>query len=521
MARETPAFFISQGHIKYGRAQRRCLALFLSVLLTACASAPEVVEKSTSQFNDHTPAASPLVTLASSQPDSGIRLLADPSEALQSRLHLAALATATLDIQYYLWQGDNSGLGLTYEVLQAADRGVRVRILLDDIYHSGRDSAYQTLDAHPNVEVRLFNPMGNRGAAKQMNYAFKKSTFNYRMHNKIFLVDGVAAVMGGRNIGDEYFGRDPSFNFQDMDAIALGDAAADAGKAFDLFWNAELALPVEALNNKQQVMPTATQSAQLAAARERIRPAGEGNPAVAIEAWLSTLSNELLWTEAQIIVDRPDRSTEQPDSAFMALLQDPSLQPESSLVIQTAYLIPNGPTMGNIEALGAQGASMKILTNSAQSNNHNSVHAFYVPYRKRLIEAGVDLYEVQGNGSLADYLDRVGEDGRAGLHTKAMVFDERVSIIGSYNMDPRSRVWNSEIALIVDDPGFAAEVLEEMERDFTPDAAWQLSLDEHGKLLWSGESEGTRVQLKKDPGSTWWNRFIWGVMRILPLENEL
>jgi len=185
-------------------AQKRGLWIpCLSLFLTACASAPQVAEKSASQFNDRTPAASPLVSLATSQPDSGIRLLADPSEALESRLHLAALSTTTLDIQYYLWQGDTSGLALTHEVLQAAERGVRVRILLDDIYHSGRDSAYQTLDAHPNVEVRLFNPMGNRGAAKQANYVLKKSSFNYRMHNKIFLVDGVAAILGGRNIGEE------------------------------------------------------------------------------------------------------------------------------------------------------------------------------------------------------------------------------------------------------------------------------------------------------------------------------
>ena len=501
--------------------QRGLWAICLSVFLSACASAPQVTDKSTSQFDDPAPTASPLVTLATSEANSGIRLLADPSEALQSRLHMAALATTTLDIQYYLWQSDNSGLALTHEVLQAADRGVRVRILLDDIYHSGRDSAYQTLDAHPNVEVRLFNPMGNRGAAKQVNYVFKKSTFNYRMHNKIFLVDGVAAVLGGRNIGDEYFGQDPSFNFQDMDAIALGDVAAEAGRAFDLFWNAELAFPVEALNSNPEEMPTTAQSATLSAARERVRPRGEDDPDAATTGWLNALSNELLWTEARVIVDRPDRSTEQPDSAFMALAQDPSLRPTESAVIQTAYLIPNGPTMGNIEALSDQGVELKILTNSAQSNNHNSVHAFYVPYRKRLIEAGVDLYEVQGNGSLAGYLDRVGEDGRAGLHTKASVIDERIAVIGSYNMDPRSRVWNSEIALIVDDADFAAEVLEEMGRDFTPDAAWHLSLDDSGKLVWSGESNGEAVQLSKDPGTSWWTRFVWGVMRIFPLENEL
>ena len=306
-----------------------------------------------------------------------------------------------------------------------------------------------------------------------------------------------------------------------MDAIALGDVAAEAGRAFDLFWNAELAFPVEALNSNPEDMPTPTQTAVLADARERVTPAGEEDNAAATAAWLSARSDELLWTDARIIVDRPDRSTEQPDSAFMALAQDPSLRPTKSVVIQTAYLIPNGPTMGNIEALSEQGVKLKILTNSAQSNNHNSVHAFYVPYRKRLIEAGVDLYEVQGSGSLAGYLDRVGEDGRAGLHTKASVIDERIAVIGSYNMDPRSRVWNSEIALIVDDADFAAKVLEEMARDFTPDAAWHLSLDDNGKPLWLGGAGGEAVHFSKDPGTSWWTRFVWGVMRIFPLENEL
>ena len=245
-----------------------------------------------------------------------------------------------------------------------------------------------------------------------------------------------------RNIGDEYFGQDPSFNFQDMDAIALGEVATDAGRAFDVFWNAELAFPIAALNSNPEQMPTAAQTAALAAARARMRPADEReqDPAEATEAWLNGLSGELRWTKARVIVDRPDRSSENPDSAFMALAQDPAVRPGESVVIQTAYLIPNGPTMGNLETLGAEGVSMRVLTNSAQSNNHNSVHAFYVPYRKRLIEAGIDLYEVQGNGSLAGYLDRVGEDAHAGLHTKAMVVDERIAVIGSYNMDPRSRV---------------------------------------------------------------------------------
>ena len=506
----------------YVKAGRWVGLIGLSLFLVACASAPMVNDKPSSYFNDREAVESPLTALASAHPRSGVSLLADPDEALQSRLHLAALAQSTLDLQYYLWQGDDSGLALTYEVLRAAERGVRVRILLDDIYHSRRDSAYQTLDAHPNVEVRLFNPMGNRGSVKQMNYAVGKSTFNYRMHNKIFLVDGVAAILGGRNIGDEYFGRDASFNFQDMDAIVVGEVAADAGEAFDLFWNAELAIPVAAFNQRASQTLTEEQTARLVAARERVRPAIEQNQETTTRAdWFQRFARDLLWTEAEILVDRPDRSSEFPDSAFMTFTGDAHAQPKESAVIQTAYLIPNGPTLTHLRQFVAQGIDIRILTNSAQSNNHSSVHAYYAPYRRKLLEGGVDLYELQGTGSLAAYLDRAGEDAHAGLHTKAMVIDDRVAVIGSYNMDPRSRVWNSEIALVVANRDFAAEVLAEMARDFAPEAAWQLSLDDAGALVWSGVSDGERMQLQKDPGSSRWDRFLWSMMRIFRLENEL
>lgn len=497
-----------------------CLVLIIS--LAGCAAAPRVAEKNKTFFDDAPETASPLSALVSGNEGSGVSLLADPADALESRLQLAALAQSSLDLQYYLWQGDDSGMALTHEVLRAADRGVRVRILLDDIYHSGRDSAYKTLDVHPNVEVRLFNPMGNRGSAKTTNYAFNKSTLNYRMHNKIFLVDGQAAIMGGRNIGDEYFGHNTRFNFQDMDAIAVGEVAREAGAAFDLFWNAELAIPVSAMGPGESVAATEVQLSLLAAARERLRPEGQSQDhRVTSGRWLEALSEGLLWTRARVIVDRPDRGREYPDSAFTSFSSDPDSTPSDSVVIQTAYLIPNGPTLGNLQAFVAQGVQVRILTNSAQSTNHNSVHAYYAPYRKALLRAGVDLFEVQGDGALASYLDRTEEDARAGLHTKAMVIDERISVIGSYNMDPRSRVWNSEIALVVEDRDFAAEVLEEMARDFSPDAAWQLSLDEGGQLVWTGEFSGETVHLSRDPGSSWWDRFLWSIMRVLPFENEL
>lgn len=502
---------------------RPITGLILALMLASCATAPVVTDKPKAYFDDRGYTSSPLVALSQSQSNSGVALLADPGEALQARLYMAELAQTTLDLQYYLWQADDSGMALTSEVLAAADRGVRVRILLDDIYHSGRDSAYGTLNAHPNIEVRIFNPMGNRGAAKSSNYVLNKKTLNYRMHNKIFLVDGVAVILGGRNIGDEYFGRNPSFNFQDMDAIAMGAVAREAGAAFDLFWNAELAIPVEAFGGLDPYKIDSAQLDRLEAARQRVRPVTETSNEVssAADTWLSALSDNLLWTEAQVVVDRPDRGMEYPDTAFTKFTEDPSFYPTESLVIQTAYLIPNGPVLEDLANVSGTGVKVKILTNSALSTNHKSVHAYYAPYRKPLLRADIALYELKGTGALAAYLDRVGDDAHAGLHTKAMVIDERISVIGSYNMDPRSRVWNSEIALVVDDMTFASEVAQEMARDFHPEAAWLLSLDQKGELLWSGESGGDVVEWDLDPGSSWWDRFLWRIIGLFPFENEL
>ncbi len=237
--------------------------------------------------------------------------------------------------------------------------------------------------------------------------------------------------------------------------------------------------------------------------------------------WTERVADELTWTEAQVLVDRPDRSAENPETAFAVFASDPRLRADREVTIETAYLIPNGPTMGTLTAFAERGVRLKILTNSAASNNHGTVHAYYMPYRAPLINAGVELYELRATGDLSDYLSRNQELARAGLHTKAMVIDQEVSVIGSYNMDPRSRVWNTEIALLVFSDAIAAEVLEEMARDFTATAAWRVTLNEKGKPVWSGEVDGTPVQLDKEPDTRWWQRFLWSVLRILPLENEM
>ena len=511
--------------ISAGRPSLAQLLPLLLILLAGCAGAPVVTEKSETYVSDRAQRPSPLreILPPESKPDSGVALLADPTDALVTRLQLIEAATNSLDLQYYLWQADTVGIALTDAFLRAADRGVRVRLLLDDIYHSGRDDVYQTLDSHPNIQVRLFNPMGNRGMAKTANYALRKAQFNHRMHNKIFLADGYAAVLGGRNIGDEYFGLDTSFNFQDLDVLVTGAGAKEAGEAFDLFWNARLAVPIDTLYPDTDRAAYLVEREPLRAASRELTTALErsGVEVLATPDWIRRVGGELTWAEAQVLVDRPDRGADNPETAFAVFARDPRLKADREVTIQTAYLIPNGPTMGTLTAFAEQGVSLKILTNSAASNNHGSVHAYYMPYRAPLINAGVELYELRATGDLREYLSRNQELGRAGLHTKAMVIDQEVSVIGSYNMDPRSRVWNTEIALLIFSDAIAAEVLEEMARDFLASASWRVTLSEKGKPVWSGEVDGVPVRLETEPETSWWQRFLWSVFRILPLENEM
>lgn len=500
------------------------VTLMLS-LLVACASPPQVLEKSPSYVADRAPVESPLERLLPppEASKSGVLLLADPFDALQARLHLVEAASSSLDLQYYLWQGDIVGRALTEAFLRAADRGVRVRLLLDDIYHSGRDEIYQTLDSHPNIQLRLFNPMGNRGALKTVNYALRKAEFNHRMHNKIFLADGLAAVMGGRNIGDEYFGLDESFNFQDLDVLVTGGGAEEAGEAFDQFWNATLSVPIDSLYPDTNRRDSLSAREELVVATDTLRTVLANSDAYApnTRAWIESTRSSLTWADTRVIVDNPDRGPENIDTAFSIFATDPRLRPDREVTIQTAYLIPNGPTMDTLGGLAARGVTISILTNSAASNNHGTVHAYYMPYRTALIQAGISLYELQATGDLSDYLSRTGAMARAGLHTKAMVIDNEVSVIGSYNMDPRSRVWNTEIALIVFSDSIAEAVHDEMSRDFDPAAAWCVTLDEKDRLIWRGKSDGEVVSLEQEPGIGWWQRFLWSLLRLLPLENEM
>jgi len=503
----------------------------LLLALTACASVPRDFEQVSSHSWQH-PEQTQLGTFfdAYAPADrslSGVRLLADPKEAFRARFGAANLAEKSLDLQYYLWKGDLTGSLLLYRALQAADRGVHVRILIDDIYHSGRDKNYAAIDSHPNMEVRVYNPMGSRGAGKGANLVYHKGALDHRMHNKIFLADSAVAVLGGRNIGDDYFGVDPELNFRDLDVLAVGPAAKEAGEAFDTYWNSPAAVPiVEIMKNPvdDNALEHQREDLKVSLVEMDALPYTVPKDAAEIHANLEQIAEELVWAKTRIVIDSLERFEGGSESAFVELTNELATSAESEFVIETAYLIPADEGIAMAANMTERGVRVRILTNSMQSNNHLSVHAHYKKYRKRMIEAGIELHELRPDPEILEHYKQVESrvaESHAGLHTKAFVVDGHLSMIGSYNMDPRSRIWNSEIALLIDSEEFAETVLEIMETDLDPANSYRVTLDEKGNLVWTAKGPGGPVVWNKEPGTTAWQRFKMRFMSWIPMEKEL
>ena len=458
---------------------------------------------------------------------SGVELLADPESAFTTRFALANLAEKSLDLQYYLWKGDLAGGLLLWAALEAADRGVRVRFLIDDIYHSGRDDVYALLDTHENFEVRIFNPMANRGAGRYFNYALNRKHLNHRMHNKIWLADNAVAVLGGRNIGNDYFGVDTKANFFDLDVLTTGQGAREAGSAFDEYWNSKYAVPIHVLNTKSFTKEHLDEGRKkLDAFLEDI----DTMPyALTIDSeetieLLKEWRDELAWVKAHVVVDPLDRFEGQGESAIVEFNRENIASIETEFIAESAYLIPSQEGIAAMEEMVGRGIRVRLLTNSLQSNNHISAHSGYMKYRKDILETGAELYELRPNAALREHFraNKKNHEVPAGIHTKSFIIDDEQALIGSFNFDPRSRDLNSEIGLVISDREFAGEVMAVMEEDFHPENAYRLYLNEDGKLRWELQNpDGTITVFKKDPGAPWWRRATARFLSWLPIEQEL
>lgn len=510
---------------------RTWLFAFVMVLLAGCASLPDDLQQTPSQGYANPEQSLLGALVAETAPEdeslSGVQLLADPGESFSARFAIAGFAEKTLDMQYYLWKGDLAGQLLLWRALEAADRGVQVRFLIDDIFHYGRDEAYALLDTHPNFQVRVFNPMANRGLARNLNFLVNKRQLNHRMHNKIFMADSAVAVLGGRNIGNDYFGIDTKANFFDLDVLTVGQAAREAGAAFDEYWNSKYAVPINVLHNK-----TYTEE-DLEEGRKELRESllkldalpyalkmETGESLENLKQWRDGLT----WAEAHVVVDPLERFEGQGESAVIEYAQTWVEEIDTEFLVEVAYLIPSKEGIDTIRKMTERGVRVRVLTNSLMSNNHLAAHSGYMKYRKALLEAGVELHELRADAALREHFraNKKNSEVPAGIHTKSFVIDGQQALIGSFNFDPRSRDLNSEIGLVISSREFAQQVVEEMNQDFHPENSYRLFLNERRKLRWELTSpDGSITVFKRDPGASIWKRMGARIMSWMPIEKEL
>jgi putative cardiolipin synthase len=448
---------------------------------------------------------------------SGFMLL-DPSyDSLIWRLALIDSAVSSVDIVTYLWYPDHSGKLLLERAVHAAERGVHVRLVIDDLLTIGQEAFMADLEAHPNIEMRLFNPWKKRGiTSRAAAMIAQMERLNVRLHNKLLIADGHAAILGGRNIGDHYFGLGEDFNFHDLDVLGVGPVAQQANELFDHFWNSEMVAP--AINLSTDTDPDRAQAGwENLQANAREAPELEQFPR-AVKDWaaeLQALPEQLHLGESLIVFDRID-GTKVEQSMFAGLFGFLDMAQEE-LLITNAYVVPGEPGIEFLRGLSDRGVDVRILTNSLSSHDVPIVNAHYEKWRDDLLEAGVDLYESRSDPAIAELVNVPPGGGKfISLHSKAVVIDTRYVFIGSMNFDPRSAVINTEMGVIVDSPALAAELRAVMLRDMDGKNAWRLSLDQHGKVLWTNSEE----TVKKQPSRGFMQNVMNVIFKVVPKEQS-
>ncbi|WP_432695938.1 phospholipase D family protein [Marinobacterium sp. YM272] len=456
---------------------------------------------------------------------SGFTLVREGQAAFTARLALVDLARQTLDLQYYIWSSDATGKILAERLVRAADRGVRVRVLIDDNNDAGRDLILAALDAHPNIEIRLFNPFENRGF-HLWDFATDFKRANHRMHNKILVMDNTLGIVGGRNVGDHYFNVDEESNFRDLDVFAAGPIVPEVSRTFDSFWNGSWAVPVNELVEEASGADELKQ--QVASLRANIATIDYPYPLEAnieaLKSELDSILDSLSWARGMVVHDNPERLLEKPDgSNIISRLNNKLSNLDSALFIESAYFVPTDIGVARLKELSDKGVKVRILTNSLSTNDVLAAHAGYAKYRKDLLEAGVELHELktESDESMSDpALFTLGES-KAALHTKAFAFDSSSVFIGSFNLDPRSALINTELGLYIESEEVNRQLKEFMELGLSPASSYLLALDEDEDLVWLTYEDGEAHSFDRDPNTSFWERFLSGFIGLFPVESQL
>jgi putative cardiolipin synthase len=479
----------------------------LLLLLSGCVGLPRHVEKyhSVSLADPQTTTLGRLTAAEESNKNlSGIRLLTSGEEALSDLIALADHAERTLDIQYYIIHQDQSAALLLHHVRLAADRGVRVRVLVDDLNTVGEDRRFLHLSEHANVEVRVFNPFPGGRFATWTRFVASASDIrriNHRMHNKLFVADNALAITGGRNIGDQYFTRDQRNNFIDLDVVAAGAIVPQLSASFDAFWNSKYAYPIASVASPASAEPALPPPADDAAA--------SGSDWLRRELAAGKL--DLVWVPATVLADGPAKiaSESSPDEEVtiannLAALMRSATQ---ELIVISPYFVPGDDGVALFAKLVSEGVHIRILTNSLASTDSPLVHHGYAHYRVALLKLGIELSEVRPKLGQKRARFHPFRSSNASLHAKALVIDQKTVFIGSMNMDARSAHFNSELGLVMRSADIARQVTSLLD-DISADGSYKLQLVGHSNQIeWSSGEPGAEKTWFTDPETTRLQRF--------------
>ena len=507
---------------------KRLPALLLALFLSACTSVPfdyprtdsrAIPAEKTTLYG----AAQARWIAEHGTDDSGFVPLIPGLDALGARLVMMEEAEVSIDAKYFLIKPDQAGELFLGKLLRAADRGVRVRLLVDDIFTSGMDRILTLFDSHPNIEVRLFNPV-SRASPKFWSYLWDFQRVNRRMHNKAFVVDGSLAIVGGRNIAEEYFELEPQQDFDDLEVLLIGGATPYISSSFDMFWNSDLSVPIAAFGidisryrlekwlqlmddiisgERSSAYASAINSPVLTRIREGEKPPVPGR-------------SRYYW-------DRPEKleasRDDQEHRVMEQALEKRILRAEREVILITPYLIPSELGLSYIEEAIERGVRVVLITNSLASTNHVAVHSAYAPHRAGLLKAGAEIYEVRVTESPSATRKNLDPE-RTTLHTKAVIIDREQLFVGSLNFDPRSIELNTEVGLFIESPELTASYLSLIERDL-PRFTYRVMLSEQGKLEWHYLQPGEETVLHKEPDTSFGRRFSAGLWGLLPIDDQL
>lgn len=518
---------------------RSCLLLCCILMLSACSTLPkntqQPIEYAFDTPTDQTKLAQIILPLRDTYPQlTGYHLLYDPLEALAARLNLIDKAEKTLDLQYYIWDNDKVGALALDAIIRAADRGVKVRLLIDDNNSKKMQGIYLVLAQHTNIDVRLYNPYRFRNV-RTLDIVLDLKRINRRMHNKSFIVDNQVALIGGRNMSNQYYNVSDNYQFSDVDVMLIGSASDEIIHSFDEYWNDDYAYPVANLVDpkkydlsfeslKQQV----ADHSQLATVQNYLNLTSRTNT---FDQWLKN-DIQLNWVKAHVVKDPPNKtkSLAKEDEYLYHQLGQSLEAPQHSIDIISAYFVPQKDGATLLKNFAKDGAHVRVLTNSYKANDVALVHAFYAKYRQDLLQNNVELYEFLAAPefvNLNSYTEEISKKSdvslkglsRSSLHAKMMALDEKQVFIGSFNFDPRSVKYNTEIGVILDSPTLARSIHETMDQNLSK-YAYKLVLNAQDKINWKVKHLDGKINLfTKEPKIKWWKKVGLKFISWLPLEN--